>query len=303
MLYLVFRIFVALTLQIPWLATAHTATWYQLDLNQPIEDTPWRFYLHSRSDPSFNLGQNSTQIHIPQSHIAIIIDDIGHQQHSSYQSAHLPGNVTLAVLPFSPYASAVASWVRDSGKELMMHIPMEPENHLAWDEGLTRSMGEYQLRNRLAAMLDSVPSISGINNHMGSALTQNATAMGWVMDELALRQLYFIDSRTSAKTQALKTAKRWRLPSAKRDVFLDNDRDPEAIAVQFDKLLTLAEKRGSAIAIGHPYRETLHFLAAIEPLLRERKIKLVPVSELLKKSKSHAISHNNVEQIAIQPKG
>lgn len=213
--------------------------------------------------------------------IAIIIDDLGDQWRAGERSAELVGDVTLALLPFSPYALSIAELAEQRGKELMLHAPMEPEAHHSWQHGLDLSMDEFTLRHELRLMLAELPMVKGVNNHMGSALTQRAGPMSWVMDELALRQLYFIDSRTSAGSQALQQAQRRALPSAKRDIFLDNQRTQQAIAVQFAKLLAKARLQGAAIAIAHPYPETLTFLESTLPLLAAEGVQLVRVSALL----------------------
>lgn len=239
--------------------------------NDVQHNAPWRFY------------ENTPQpiIKRPPARIAIIIDDLGYQRHLSQMSAALPGKITLAVLPHSPYSAEVVNWASEHGKELILHIPMQPESAAAWKQGLSLDMDEIQLRSQLKAMLDSVPGIRGVNNHMGSALTQNRQMMTWVMEELIKRQLYFVDSRTTAKTQAQATAMIMRLPNARRDVFLDNDRDPSAIAAQFEKLLVRAEAQGAAIAIGHPYPETILFLQAALPTLNARGVELVHASQLV----------------------
>lgn len=213
--------------------------------------------------------------------IAIIIDDLGDQWRAGKRSVELAGDVTLALLPFSPYALSIAELAGHHGKELMLHAPMEPEAHHSWQQGLDLSMDEFTLRRELQRMLKELPMVKGMNNHMGSALTQRAEAMSWVMDELAQQQLYFIDSRTSAGSQALQQAQRRALPSAKRDIFLDNQRTPQAIAEQFTKLLTKARLQGAAIAIAHPYPETLAFLEATLPRLAGEGVALVRVSALV----------------------
>lgn len=213
--------------------------------------------------------------------IAIIIDDLGYQLGAGKRSVFLQGSVTLAVLPFSPYASQLAQLALEQDKELMLHAPMEPESHPSWHGGLDTLMDEKAMRNELSLMLASLPTVSGMNNHMGSALTQRSEVMAWVMDELAQRGLYFIDSRTSPLSKAYEQAQLATLPSAKRDIFLDNERSESAIARQFDKLLSKARKAGSAIAIGHPYPETLLFLENALLTLEQSGVQLVPISELL----------------------
>lgn len=220
----------------------------------------------------------------PQPRIAIIIDDIGYRWRSGQRATRLAGDVTLAVLPFSPYAHKLALLAEQQGKELMLHAPMEPESHHSWRHGLNTKMNEQTIRRELTLMLNSLPMVKGVNNHMGSALTQREEAMTWVMDELFERNLYFIDSRTSAKSRAFEQAQRRSITSAKRDVFLDNVRTPEAIKKQFDTLVTLARVHGRAIAIGHPYPETLLFLEAALRDLPETGVQLLPVSQLLRQS-------------------
>lgn len=225
-----------------------------------------------------------TEPSVPIPQVAIIIDDIGYQWQAGKRSIELAGHVTLALLPFSPYALQLAQLAEGRGKELMLHAPMEPEAHPSWDKGLDSLMDEQTIRSELAVMLASLPMVKGVNNHMGSALTQRSDTMAWVMDELAQRGLYFIDSRTSAHSTALEQAQFMTLPSARRDIFLDNIRTPQAIQHQFDKLLLKAQNQGSAIAIGHPYPETLAFLENALPQLTAQGVQLVPVSSLLERN-------------------
>lgn len=242
-----------------------------------------------------DMMRSDTEEHTaPPPRIAIIIDDIGNQWLAGRRSVELTGDITLAVLPFSPHALALAQLAQRRGKELMLHAPMEPETHHAWHQGLDTLMDEHAIRTQLTLMLDSLPMVKGVNNHMGSALTQRDQSMTWIMEELAQRNLYFIDSRTSAHSRALEQARRLALASAKRDVFLDNVRSLDAINRQFNTLLHLARTRGSAIAIGHPYPETLLFLEKVLPDLPATGVQLMPVSQLLRHmSPPHQDVHTN----------
>jgi hypothetical protein len=122
-------------------------------------------------------------------------------------------------------------------------------------------MGADEFVRTLTENLDAIPNIVGVNNHMGSLLTSRRDAMGVVMRELADRgSLFFVDSRTSAATVAEDTARLFGIPSTRRDVFLDNQRDTAAINAQFDLLLAKSRQQGYAVAIGHPYAETLQIL-------------------------------------------
>ena len=109
--------------------------------------------------------------------------------------------------------------------------------------------------------------------------------MGWVMSELDRRGLYFIDSRTSASTVAAAKAQSYALPHMRRDIFLDNERNHDAIRRQLEKLLSKAHRQGVAVGIGHPYGETIEVLAEVLPTLELRGVKLSLISDYLSPKK------------------
>lgn len=214
--------------------------------------------------------------------LAIIIDDLGYNLPLGKQTAALPGAFTIAVLPLTPHGRELAELAHSKGKEVMLHVPMSNHHHYPLGKGaLVAGMDRSEFIAVLRQNLASVPYIKGVNNHMGSLLTEQAEPMGWLMRELLSRQLYFVDSRTTAQTQALIEAERIHLPSRRRDVFLDDTRDKTRIQQQLLLALEKARKHGSAIAIGHPYPETLAVLKGIKPLLRQYGVELVPASDLM----------------------
>lgn len=214
--------------------------------------------------------------------LAIIIDDLGYNFPLGQQTLQLPGAITVAVLPFTPHGRELAELAHRNGKEVMLHAPMSNRhNYPLGQGGLTSVMGKQEFLQVLRKNLTSIPHIKGVNNHMGSQLTELAEPMGWLMEELQARQLYFVDSRTSANTQALHEAERINLPSRKRDVFLDDKRNSLHIRRQLHLAIEKAKQQGSAIAIGHPYPETLAVLERLQPLLKQQGVQLVPVSALL----------------------
>lgn len=214
--------------------------------------------------------------------LAIIIDDIGYNAALGRRAAELDGPFTLAVLPLTPHTHQLANYAHHRGKEIMLHLPMSNIKAMPLGKGgLESGMSHTQFLTQLRASLEDIPHLLGVNNHMGSRLTQESEAMDWLMRELAERQLYFIDSRTTANTRALSTARSYKIPSDRRDVFLDNTRTSSSIEAQLRKAIALAQKRGHAIAIGHPYPETLAVLEQAGPLFNDYEVELVPVSQLL----------------------
>lgn len=214
--------------------------------------------------------------------LAIIIDDLGYNLRAGKRTLDLPGDITVAVLPFTPHGPELAEYAHRRGKEVMLHAPMS--NHHRYPlgpGGLVSGMSKQEFLQTLRANIANIPYVKGVNNHMGSRLTEEAEPMAWLMAELQQHRLYFVDSRTSAQTQALIQAQQIGLPSRRRDVFLDDTRDPAAIRAQLLRALEKARQQGSAIAIGHPYPETLAQLEHLPALLRHYQVQLVKASDLM----------------------
>lgn len=216
--------------------------------------------------------------------LAIIIDDLGYNQVLGKRAIDLPGDFTYAILPLTPHGRELAERAHALDKEIMLHAPMSNEQQLPLGKGaLVTGMTQEEFLQVLRNNLASIPYLKGVNNHMGSQLTQDTRTMSWLMQELKSRQLYFVDSRTTTKTQALAVAETMGLPSRKRDVFLDNKNDETHIQQQLLLAIKIAHRQGSAIAIGHPYRNTLKVLEKIHPLLEQYQVRLVKTSQLMPK--------------------
>ncbi len=218
--------------------------------------------------------------------ISIIIDDIGYRLEAGTRAIELPGAIAYAFLPHTPHAITLAKLAHSHNKEIMLHAPMQAvdaeKNHLLGPGALTMEMSEQQIINTLQADLASIPHVTGINNHMGSLLTRHPGHMLWVMRELNRQgDLFFVDSLTSNQSVASQVANEFSVPVLQRDIFLDHLADEAHINRQFDKLIALAKRRGSAVAIAHPYDETLRVLAIRLLELESLKINLIPVSEMI----------------------
>lgn len=215
--------------------------------------------------------------------IAIIIDDLGDGLADGRRAIALPGAVALSILPHTPFGQRLAEEAHQRGKQVMLHLPMEALEALDPEPGeIAADMPALELAVTLAHDLRTVPHAAGINNHRGSRLTQNGPAMATLMQVLQMQgPLFFIDSLTSADSVAARVARQQGVPSLARDVFLDNDRDPQAVAGQFERLVDIARRRGHALAIGHPYPETLALLERRLPGLAARGILLVDPSTML----------------------
>ncbi len=216
--------------------------------------------------------------------VAIVIDDLGQSIKQAHAALALPRNVTFAVMPGLPQSRQTAQLAKQNGRELLLHLPMEYRGKNGNPApGMLRSdMTPMEFLNTLSEDVGSVPGATGVNNHEGSALTENKEAMKFLMAELKARNLPFLDSLTSPGSVAYVTAKEFGLKAAKRDVFLDNEgNNPAYIRKQLDELLSLARKHGKAIGIGHPHAATLSELRKWLAQADHLGIELVPVSRLM----------------------
>jgi len=219
----------------------------------------------------------------PAPRVAIIVDDLGYQLAAGERALRLPGPVSYAVLPQTPRGPALARLAASRGRDVLLHLPLQPVGEHGNDEpgGISLDMSRLQFRGVFERDLASVPQAIGINNHRGSLLTRHPGHMSWLMQELGPRGLIFVDSYTTHHSVALQIARENGIPATRRDVFLDANPTPAAIAAEFRRLKRLARARGSAIAIAHPYPVTLQFLESELPSLADEGYRLVGIGELL----------------------
>lgn len=212
--------------------------------------------------------------------IAIVIDDIGYR-YTDKHALTLPGAITYSILPHTPYGKALATKANEAHKEVLLHIPMEAENGKKLGPGaLTSQMSKAEIHASLNKSLTEVPFAIGINNHMGSHLTQLADPMSWTMSFLKEHHLLFLDSRTSASSKASSIAQQMGVPTKERHIFLDNQLTEAYINKQFHALVESAKTQKFSIAIAHPHPETIQALQRLIPTLKENSIELVPLSVL-----------------------
>ncbi len=217
--------------------------------------------------------------------IAIIIDDVGMNIGGSEEAVALPAPLTIAILPYAERAQHFADEAKGNGQEIIIHTPMEamnPDVDLGSLSLLTTQTDE-EFRSELEKVFGSFSGYAGINNHMGSKLTQDSSAMKRLMGALKERGLFFVDSRTIAASVAAQSAQDAGVPFASRDVFLDHEDTPEFVHAALQRLERTARENGSAIAIGHPKQATLQGLKTWIPDAKARGFEFVPVSALLKR--------------------
>lgn len=219
-----------------------------------------------------------------QPRVAIVIDDLGLDRPRTERVIGLPAAVTLSFLAYAGDLPQLTAQARRRGHELLVHVPMEPIDPAIdmGPNGLTVNQPRAEVLRRLDWDLGRFQGYVGINNHMGSRFTGDAQAMRWVMQELKARGLMFLDSRTIAASIGANAAATVGVPFAQRDVFLDDDRSASAVEQRLKRVETIARKKGTAIAIGHPHDATIDALIGWIAKLPREGIVLVPLTDIVK---------------------
>ena len=219
--------------------------------------------------------------------IAICIDDLGEDIAGTDRAMALPPQVALSFLPFADATPFLAAEAGRKGHTILAHVPMQAVS--AIDPGpmaLNVGMTPAEIARRVNYAINRVPDIAGINNHEGSRFTADAAGLVPVVAQLKARDLFFFDSRTGPQSKVAIVAEAAGVMTAGRDIFLDDDASPAAVAAQLEALERQAKRGGVAIAIGHPHDVTLRMLAAW--LGRDHGVTLVPLADAMRLKQARA---------------
>ena len=215
--------------------------------------------------------------------VVLIIDDMGISRKRTADISSLKYPLTVAFLSYGSNLETQMQNSRSSGQEIMLHTPMEASGKVEEaPDVLTTKMSLGEIRRNFEVMLDKFPEIRGINNHMGSKLTEDIERMKVIMEVLKERNMYFLDSKTSAKSRAEEAASMVGIAYAHRHVFLDNNNDKNYILGQLKQVERLAKKNGYAIAIGHPKSQTYEALKEWLPNMEAKGLELIHLSKAIK---------------------
>ena len=233
--------------------------------------------------------------------MSLVIDDLGYSLDNGKAAIELDGDHTYAILPGAVYSRQLALHAHQHNKEVILHLPMQSISSSAAHEpdALNEAMDENQLTTNVHSLLSAVPNIRGVNNHMGSHLTEFDFFMRPVMDSIRAfnPRLYFLDSRTSPRSVAQAQALDAGLSTISRDVFLDNETNLESIRLQYRIWQKKARELGSAIAIGHPFSNTLQVLRENLPE-SSGAYRFLPISRLIEERKRRDQSQASSDQLS-----
>ena len=217
--------------------------------------------------------------------IAIIIDDIGHDLSPLNGFLKIDAPITFSILPHCAYSIDAAEKLHLAGREILLHLPMEPHDYPDKDPGpgaLFTRMSKEELRRQIDENIKAVPYIVGVNNHMGSKFMEGKDKLNAVFSKLDEEGLFFVDSLTTGNSNGRELAEKTGLRFACRDTFfIDNTRDSTIIVQNFKNLIKKRKQWQTLLLIGHPYPCTISALKEVIPIIRAEGISIVPVSDLI----------------------
>jgi polysaccharide deacetylase 2 family uncharacterized protein YibQ len=213
--------------------------------------------------------------------VAVIIDDIGFDLRIVEELAGIPAPIAFAVLPHTPHAVEAARLLHAAGKEILLHLPMEPRSYPGESPGagaMMADMDEGEIRRQIREDLAAVPFVSGVNNHM-----EDEARLAIVMEELRAKGLFFVDSRTAADSRGRESAGRARVRFAARDVFIDHAPGYAAALENLTGAFRQGRRNGAPVLmIGHPHMDTVRAIRDALPFWQKEGVKVIPVSACLR---------------------
>jgi polysaccharide deacetylase 2 family uncharacterized protein YibQ len=210
--------------------------------------------------------------------VAVVIDDVGRDLRLLTRLLALDADLTFSVLPHALYTQESLEAIRAREREVMLHLPMRPrDTGKVQEEAVVVGM-DGPLETAVLECLRQVPDAVGVNNHMGSAISESVPEMRRVLAVLQGRGLWFLDSRTTAATRICEVARELKMPCIRRDVFLDDRPSAAAVESGLNEALRRARRRGWAIAVGHVRPVTVRVLGEF---LQDREINVVRLSRVV----------------------
>lgn len=190
--------------------------------------------------------------------VVFVIDDAGNNLRELEPFLRFPGDITISVLPGLQHSVQVARMVREAGKTLFLHQPMEA---LGGEEpgpgAIYKGMSADEVRAVLEANIREIGPVAGMNNHQGSLITEDEEIMKTVLEFCRDNRFYFLDSRTSPGSVAPKVSRELGMTIATRNIFLDNERDAASIINYMEQGLSIARERNTVVMIGHAWSTEL----------------------------------------------
>lgn len=231
----------------------------------------------------YQIAFHETKAKLDSGKIALLIDDFGDRWDKSIESfCYLGGKISVSVLPGRAQSTRVAREMKKRGCDVLLHLPMQPKtSYKKMDYMITTELNQSEIQDIVHRAIQDVPGVVGMNNHMGSRVTENRKIMRFILEVIQAHDLYFVDSRTTPKSVGFQVARELNMPCSKKDIFIDNTSNRSDIQKWMHTLARMAQKKGVAIGIGHCHQSTLDVLREEIPRLQAQGFRFVTLSEVV----------------------
>ncbi len=231
-----------------------------------------------------NSGFTSIRGYVKSPKIALDIDDVGYRKSYINSLISLKTPITFAIFPYATYSKDIDLKLHKLGYETIMHTPMEPVDTALFpgDGALFIPMDKKEIRQKIFADISRLPYVDGANNHEGSMFTSDKKKICDAVSDFKKKNMFFMDSLTDDNSYAYRCALNQGIPSAQRDVFIDDKPADGYIKNQINIAAALAKRFKRVIVIGHPRPDTVKTLMSEIPALKKEGYKFVPLCEFLR---------------------
>ena len=193
--------------------------------------------------------------------LVLIIDDVATFEHAGMIKS-LGLKITPSIFPATKTHPDTPNIAR-TFEFYMIHLPMQAKHFDSPEIGtLTINESFESMHEKIKKIRKDFPRAKYTNNHTGSRFTSDYDAMDKAYRALIEQGFIFVDSKTIAQTAVARAAKKYNQPYISRDIFLDDDPSAAAVRRELVAAINLAKKRGYAIAIGHPKKNTIAVIKA-----------------------------------------
>lgn len=193
--------------------------------------------------------------------LVLIIDDVATFEHASMVKS-IGLKITPSIFPATKTHPDTPNIAR-TFEFYMIHLPMQAKHFDSPEIGtLTVNESFESMHEKIKKIRRDFPRAKYTNNHTGSRFTSDYDAMDKAYRALIEQGFIFVDSKTIAQTAVARAAKKYNQPYISRDIFLDDDPSAGAVRRELIAAVNLAKKRGYAIAIGHPKKNTIAVIKA-----------------------------------------
>jgi hypothetical protein len=214
------------------------------------------------------------KLNINRPKIALIFDDLGESLKDLKEIYSLDIPVSVSVIPGLKFSRNIAHIAYRCGFSVLIHLPLQPKDEENYKTDkykfIKSSLSRREIESLLRYYLNSIRVAIGVNNHMGSAATEDTKLMKIVLKAIKRKGLIFIDSCTSPKSVAYALAKEGNIICGYNEGFLDSNDSMEAIEKKLNEFIDKAKEKGKIIIIAHPKENTIKVLKRKLPLLKEK---------------------------------